>query len=53
MITMMTFEIRFFNVCAKTYKRTAAIIKVRAYDECHALKIVDRHPTLIKSIKKL
>jgi len=53
MMTMTTFEIRFYNVCAKTFKRKLATIQVHAYDRQHALKIVDRHPNLIKSIRQL
>jgi len=53
MMTMNKFEIRFFNVCSKTFKRKLETIQVDAYDQQHAVRIIDRHHSLIKSIRRI
>jgi hypothetical protein len=53
LMMMMKFEIRFFNVCGRTFKRKATKSIIQAYDTQHALRIVDRHLDLIISIRKL
>lgn len=47
------YAVRFYNVCPRTFKRKATIKTVQAYDQRHALRIIDRHANLIISIKKI
>jgi hypothetical protein len=49
---MNNYEVRFFNLCPRTFKRKATKKTVQAYDQRHALQIINRHENLIISIIK-
>ena len=47
------YEVTFYNVNPVTFKRVKCVQIVQAYDVTHAKQIIDRHPSLIKSVKML
>ena len=53
MSKMNQYLVTFYNVNPVTYKRIRTQKVVDAYDEDHAKLVIDRHPSLIKSIKKV
>jgi hypothetical protein len=50
---MKKYLVTFYNVNPVTFKRIKTKMVVDAYDEDHAKRVIDRHPSLIKSVKKL
>lgn len=50
---MRNYLVTYFNVNPKTFKRSKVTAIVTAYDQQHAIRIIDRHPSLIQSIKPL
>ena len=50
---MNKYQVIFYNVHPVTFKRIRTQKIIEAYDEDHAKRVIDRHPSLIKSVKKL
>ena len=50
---MKKYLIKYYNVHPVTFAKTLTSAVVEAYDQRHAVQVVNRHPSLIKQILPL
>lgn len=50
---LQKYIVTYYNVNPVTFKRIRTQAIVNAYDEDHAKRVIDRHPSLIKSVKSV